>query len=308
MISHITVPTVSTQRFNRISARTRTGLGYCSIPPVRVFLSRYIILMIRYWQKRAMIKGGVIMQDKNRPWEQIYHITLACGNVHEKRDFAVEVLNQFLAVCSFDEALIYFFNENGAVMDQYLWNIDERWSSIFLQYYTKVKDFPYTVYRPWKEASNVPVLLIHDWRMEPKSEFLRDYIHPRGIWHSLGFVLTDMNGMPRTVFSLDRTSVRPYDEKELGILNLLIPPINNLHKNFFCQETNYRRISSIAWNTTELTKREIEVANLLCQGVSPRNISRTLNIEITTTNKHIANIYKKMQVSSRQELMVRLMR
>ena len=248
------------------------------------------------------------MQDKNRPWEQIYHITLACGNVHEKRDFAVEVLNQFLAVCSFDEALIYFFNENGAVMDQYLWNIDERWSSIFLQYYTKVKDFPYTVYRPWKEASNVPVLLIHDWRMEPKSEFLRDYIHPRGIWHSLGFVLTDMNGMPRTVFSLDRTSVRPYDEKELGILNLLIPPINNLHKNFFCQEANYRRISSIAWNTTELTKREIEVANLLCQGVSPRNISRTLNIEITTTNKHIANIYKKMQVSSRQELMVRLMR
>lgn len=29
-----------TRRFNRISARTRTGQGCCSIPPVRVFLSR----------------------------------------------------------------------------------------------------------------------------------------------------------------------------------------------------------------------------------------------------------------------------
>ena len=29
-----------TRRFNRISAQTRTGLGYCSILPVRVFLSR----------------------------------------------------------------------------------------------------------------------------------------------------------------------------------------------------------------------------------------------------------------------------
>ena len=28
------------RRFNRISARTRTGQGYCSIPPVRVFLLR----------------------------------------------------------------------------------------------------------------------------------------------------------------------------------------------------------------------------------------------------------------------------
>ena len=33
------VPT-GTRRFNRISAETRTGQGYCSIQPVRVFLSR----------------------------------------------------------------------------------------------------------------------------------------------------------------------------------------------------------------------------------------------------------------------------
>ncbi|SHD77549.1 Response regulator containing a CheY-like receiver domain and an HTH DNA-binding domain (fragment) [[Clostridium] ultunense Esp] len=91
------------------------------------------------------------------------------------------------------------------------------------------------------------------------------------------------------------------------ILNLAIPHLNNLHKNFFYQQTSRKGIDQISWETTDLTDREIEITNLLCQGLSPGNISKSLCISLSTTNKHIANIYEKMNVSSIQELLVRIL-
>ena len=57
----------------------------------------------------------------------------------------------------------------------------------------------------------------------------------------------------------------------------------------------------------ELTHREREVLDLICQGVKPAYIARELRISIGTTNKHISHIYKKLGVDSRQELLVKLL-
>ena len=61
------------------------------------------------------------------------------------------------------------------------------------------------------------------------------------------------------------------------------------------------------WKEYNLTKREIEITNLLCQGMTVQNISSVLYIALTTTYKHIANIYKKLGVSSQQELLVKML-
>ena len=56
-----------------------------------------------------------------------------------------------------------------------------------------------------------------------------------------------------------------------------------------------------------LTTREAEIAAFLVKGVTPPNISRELCISITTVNKHIANMHAKLNVSTRQELIVKLL-
>ena len=243
---------------------------------------------------------------KTIPWEAIYHIVKNCGDVHEQMPFAAEVLTQVQKLCPCDEGLIYFLNGNGDVTRQYLMRIGEHWSNTYLQYYSRDKSIPYTIHRPWRESSTTPVVILRDWRAEPMNEFIRDYIRPRGIAVTLAFALSDTNGLPRTVFAMDRKG-RGYTEDEVDIMELIVPQLNNLHKNFFC-EMDMSLIAQSPWETTELTKREIEVANLLCQGVTPANIAKTLHISTATANKHIANIYKKLQVSSRQELLVHLLR
>ena len=70
---------------------------------------------------------------------------------------------------------------------------------------------------------------------------------------------------------------------------------------------NKESIVQSPWKNYGLTKRETEIANLLCQGMTVQNISAVLYIVVTTTYKHIAHIYEKVGVSSQQELLVKML-
>jgi DNA-binding NarL/FixJ family response regulator len=54
-----------------------------------------------------------------------------------------------------------------------------------------------------------------------------------------------------------------------------------------------------------LTKREHEVVELVCQGLTNREIGRTLYIEETTVKAHVRSICKKLGVRSRTEAAIR---
>ncbi|MCL2801384.1 MAG: helix-turn-helix transcriptional regulator [Treponema sp.] len=54
--------------------------------------------------------------------------------------------------------------------------------------------------------------------------------------------------------------------------------------------------------TPVLTKREQEIFDLLLKGISPKEIAYKLHISYSTVNYHRDNMYKKLNVSSIQEL------
>jgi DNA-binding NarL/FixJ family response regulator len=53
----------------------------------------------------------------------------------------------------------------------------------------------------------------------------------------------------------------------------------------------------------QLSKREGEILNLLLKGKSNKNIERELFVSPHTVRNHIHNIYKKLGVGSRLQLM-----
>lgn len=53
-----------------------------------------------------------------------------------------------------------------------------------------------------------------------------------------------------------------------------------------------------------LTEREIEVLQLLCQGLSDKEIGQKLHISPRTVNGHLGHIYNKFNIHSRTEMMV----
>lgn len=56
----------------------------------------------------------------------------------------------------------------------------------------------------------------------------------------------------------------------------------------------------------ELTRREKEVAALVARGLSNRQVASALTISERTADKHVANILKKLDLHSRQEISARL--
>jgi DNA-binding NarL/FixJ family response regulator len=52
-----------------------------------------------------------------------------------------------------------------------------------------------------------------------------------------------------------------------------------------------------------LTKREIEVVHFLLKGMSYKEIANSLNISFFTVNDHVKNIYTKLDINSKGELL-----
>jgi len=59
---------------------------------------------------------------------------------------------------------------------------------------------------------------------------------------------------------------------------------------------------------TNITVAETKVAALVAQGASNRQIAEELNIKVATVKFHCTNIYKKAEVKSRAEFIVKMLR
>lgn len=66
--------------------------------------------------------------------------------------------------------------------------------------------------------------------------------------------------------------------------------------------------SFITYPHSDLTQRETEVLTQLCKGKSYKMIAETLFISEETVRRHIKNIYKKLQVSSKSEAVAKALK
>ena len=53
----------------------------------------------------------------------------------------------------------------------------------------------------------------------------------------------------------------------------------------------------------KVTERETEVIECICNGMTNKEIAKTLNISVNTVNNHVANIFEKMNINSRVDLL-----
>ncbi len=57
-----------------------------------------------------------------------------------------------------------------------------------------------------------------------------------------------------------------------------------------------------------LTNREAELALLICKGLSNAEIAAELSISETTVKKHVSNIFEKLQISKREEILKEILK
>lgn len=240
-------------------------------------------------------------------WTQTYDFILSCGSANSPDALAQRIIGGIGRIVPYDTASVYLLDGSGKVCSHHLRGIDERWNKIYLAYYIHTDNERYSLFRNAAVPSTSELILnVYNWEAVQSSEFVPDFVRARGLLHTCGFGLYDMNRKVRVVVALDRTHPEPFEEKQIQLLRFLLPLLGNLHKNFYFQYQQSSN-SSILQESAALTARESQIAELLCQSLSPAQISQELHIAQSTTYKHIANIYAKLNVSSQRQLLSKLL-
>ena len=241
-------------------------------------------------------------------WQTLYEFMANCGKAHDPRGYGVNILENVGKICPFHQGTLFLIDANQHLMGHYLKNVAEHYNQAYLEYYIDSDDGLYSVFVDHREDPNRPMINVHNWCEEPSLEFIPQYINDRGLKHTVGFGLFDLNGCLRMVISLDRIQDEPFTNRELYHLQLAVNRLNDSFKNFFYHGSSWSQIDKEYLRAANLTSREIEVVDFMSQGISPANISKILCISPSTTYKHIAHIYSKLGVSNKQELLVKLLR
>lgn len=85
-------------------------------------------------------------------------------------------------------------------------------------------------------------------------------------------------------------------------------PLNTYAARKVVSYFHNRDINSLGISRTELTIREKEVMKGLTEGKTLKNIATIMNISVDTVRYHTRNIYKKLQVHSQTEAVVKALR
>lgn len=266
----------------------------------------------RDWTVLARVSSweGGMGSKESFPWERGNEFLLKVGGIHEPYRFCVTALEEMHSLVEFDEGVFLMLDGNRRIVRKYFSNIPRRWSNMYLEYFSRSATHEFDLRQDVSESFDETYVRLIRWDDFSwiHDDFMDGYIRARGLRQSLSFVLFDLEGSPASVFSLDRVmDERSFTDRDIRIVRTMVAHLNNFYKNLFVRPAGQVRIWEGNASSDELTPREREVTDLICQGVTPANISRKLHISIGTTNKHIAHIYKKYGVGSRQELLVRLL-
>lgn len=244
---------------------------------------------------------------KNATWVKINDFLLVCGSARNLKSFIEKTVESLSTLVPFDQSKVYLYKQNGKVYDEILYDADEYWSKQYLEYYIESADEWHSpdVFPP-SAVSTFGDLTWYRWKNAPVNEFVADFVLPQGLNYSLGFGLYDAEGFVRCSCSLDRTREADFTEEDLLVLSIVYPHLENLFRNFFIGAP-LREEGQREGSESSLTPRETEIADLLRRGVTPDKISGALNLNRKTVYRHMANIHKKLHVSNRQELIIKLL-
>lgn len=160
-----------------------------------------------------------------------------------------------------------------------------------------------------------------DYSQFEASRFYHEFLRPQSIHHIMLIGLTSTDGKPVGVIGLHRSkNEREFSCKDVLKASLLAPSLRaateliNAREKILqsCDQTaTPAGIDRPAINETKLKQfklscREVDVVELVCQGLTDALIADYLCISTRTVSNHLRSIYRKTSVHNRTALVYRL--
>ncbi len=225
------------------------------------------------------------------------------GGERTVQDFKAKILNRIENLISYDASLAWF--EMGQTCPVKLCDhlgTPEKWVAAHNNYYHKIA--------PAFENLAVEKVTFSDYKLHQDTEYYQDFLRPLGIRYGTGIILHDFRGNPSlTLCITDSKYNYEKDRKVPFLLETIQPHLENYYSylNLISnQNINEFHLVELEAGCKTLSKREAEVAGLLCRRLTIAEIASQLLISPRTVESYIINIYEKLKVRNRRELLEKL--
>ena len=242
---------------------------------------------------------------KEKEWmflDEMIHMIYDTGNLNEMRYNLLELLSVLIPNSS---ASFYLANVTDNVdkllSDPVVFNMSQKDVVDYLDFGEKL-DYTIPIYqnaRPiaYKETD------LFDEGFRENTEFYNEFL-AHGLEYPMALCIAN-NGMCYGALSLFRSKrMGDFSDRDIFILNQLRKHlVTRIHFEYGNKKTYYgNRIDDIK---TEyfLTARECEIINFMLEGLNNEEICQRLFIEEGTVKKHVHNIYYKLKVKNRFQLL-----
>lgn len=233
-------------------------------------------------------------------WTRINDFLTEVGSAKNDMEFSHRVLHNVHHLVGLDSENVFVALDASGIIPPKTMIGDPAVKNRFQQYYWRLQ--------PVVPDQGVGVSAV-DWGKYHSSEYVTDFLIPLNIRYSVGVTIKNTSGSIG-IFAFNRSKHSPnFTEKERRIIQVIRPHLTNLYSiySLLSGQNPTPDADDLASAYHCLTRREAEIAALLCRRYSTTMIETSLFISRLTLYKHIANIFSKMGVSSRDELMEKLL-
>jgi DNA-binding CsgD family transcriptional regulator len=134
-----------------------------------------------------------------------------------------------------------------------------------------------------------------------ESQFYKEYMEPRGLLHACGCNLVYNKLCIGAISIVRKNDKTDFTEEDLFILEQLQPHIINKLMQYIdlSSEADFKNKLRDVY---KITSREMEIVNLIYLFYENKEIAEILDISTNTVKKHVNNIFSKIDVNSRGQL------
>lgn len=246
-------------------------------------------------------------------WEKLNLIISGMNRIKDTSRFRKEFLNLLGRLVEFDLADFYLNDAHGqdkirlvdpVVISRFSNKFNEKFMLEYDRFYGQMD------YVRWIFSSHESVVYresdLINAEMRAKSAFYLDYLKPAGFVNVAGLSIAEQGNCIGAVTLYRTARCGDFTDKDIYILKQLLPHLQNkLVEETLAADFPMKRNSRATYilsHEYHLSKREIEILRLLCDGKSNGEISEALSISVHTVKKHISNMFDKLNVESRTQL------
>ena len=239
----------------------------------------------------------------HKEWMRINSILLLMYSTEDFDTMRTYILDSIKVLIPYKKAMFYMVIDDGNSIQldcPIFVNVDKK----FAIEYEKTVEFGYLGRVALSARRSLAYkdtdLMTEDIRIN--SDVYKSFLKPYDVPYGAGIILAENNKLVGEL-TLFRSKLQgDFSERDVCILDILREHLEiRLQLSTEVKyDTSY--IKHLQLLKIGLTQREIEILELIINDYSTDDISTKLNISIHTTKKHLSNIYSKLDISNRLQL------